>query len=72
MHSIKDLNLNAETIGSDFFGPKKSIGDFWGLTGGKLKFDYGLKTIKFGNGIDEAEAKHLIDEIKRRGYYKNN
>ena len=73
LNSIKNLELNPEPSGMhNFFGQKKNIGDFWGLTGGKLRFDYGMKTIKLGLGIDEAEARHLIDEIKNRGYYKEN
>lgn len=69
--SIKNFELNPEPVGMDsLLGQKKRFGDFWGLTGGKLRFDYGMKTIKFGIGIDEAEARYLIDEIKNRGYYK--
>lgn len=71
LNSIKNLELNPEPTGmNSFFGQKKKIGDFWGLTGGKLRFDYGMKTIKLGIGIDEAEARFLIDEIKNRGFYK--
>ncbi len=71
LNNIKNLELNPEPIGMDsLFGQKKKIGDFWGITGGKLRFDYGMKTIKLGIGIDEAEARYLIDEIKKRGFYK--
>ncbi len=35
-----------------------------GLKGGILKFDYGLKTIKFIGGIEEAEARLLIELFK--------
>lgn len=71
LNSIKNLELNPESAGFDsFFGQKKKIGDFWGLTGGKIRFDYGMKTIKFGIGIDEAEARFLIEEVKKHGFYK--
>jgi hypothetical protein len=71
LNSIKNLEINPEQTGTNsFFGQKKKIGDFWELTGGKLRFDYGMKTIKLGIGIDEAEARYLIDEIKKRGFYK--
>ena len=43
-----------------------------GFAGGKLRFDYGMKTIKFGIGIDEAEARYLIDEIVKHGFSKKN
>jgi hypothetical protein len=72
LNSIKNLELNPESTGLDsFFGQKKKTGDFFGFTGGKLRFDYGLKTIRFGTGIDEAEARQLIEEIKRHGFYKD-
>ena len=29
-----------------------------------IAFDYDAKTIKFGDGIDESEAKQLIDTIR--------
>lgn len=72
LNNIRNLELNPEPAGmSSFFGQKRNIADFWGLTGGKLRFDYGLKTIKLGIGIDEAEARYLIDEIKKRGFYEH-
>ncbi len=38
----------------------------------KLAFDYGAKTIRFGNDIDEAEAKQLLNIILHRyPQYKN-
>lgn len=32
--------------------------------GGVLKFDYGLKTVKFGGNIEEAEGRLLIEAFK--------
>ncbi|GAB3938349.1 hypothetical protein [Mucilaginibacter myungsuensis] len=29
-----------------------------------IRFDYGMKTIKFGGGLDEAEANHLLQRLK--------
>jgi len=68
---LKNLVLNPSSGGdiNSLFSQKK-IGDFWGITGGKISFDYGMKTIKFGIGIDEAEARHIISEIKRLNLYK--
>lgn len=39
--------------------------EFWGLTGGQLAFDYGAKTVRFGIGLDEAEAKHILQEMHK-------
>ena len=33
---------------------------------GTIRFDYGMKTIRFGNGIDEAEAKYIVDKLKNK------
>jgi hypothetical protein len=34
--------------------------------GGKIAFDYGAKTFRFGSGVGEAEASHLIELLKSR------
>ena len=39
---------------------------FWGLGENILAFDYDTKTHKFGNGVDEAEAKQILSEIQER------
>jgi hypothetical protein len=67
---VKNLEFNTTRSTSVYFRQGKSIGDFMGFTGGKLKFDYGMKTIMFGSNIDEAEARYLLDEIKKKGFYK--
>lgn len=33
---------------------------------GTIQFDYGLKTIRFGIGIDEAEGRFLLDKFKSK------
>jgi hypothetical protein len=42
----------------------------WGFTGGTIAFDYGLKTVNFGIFLEEAEARYVIDELKRHGYIR--
>lgn len=39
---------------------------FGGLNGsnGTIRFDYGLKTVKFADGIDEAEANFILEKLK--------
>lgn len=64
---IEDLR-SQPNVTSQMFGMNSGI-DFWGFTGGNIVFDYGKSTHKFGGGLDEAEAKHIISEIKQR--YKN-
>ena len=38
----------------------------WGIGGGVIAFEYGAKTRRFGAGLDEAEAKQVVDALKRR------
>jgi hypothetical protein len=64
LNNVKNLELNPESDFKDLFTQKK-VNEFWGLTGGRIRFDYGLRTIKFGIGIDEAEARNIIIEIKK-------
>jgi hypothetical protein len=68
---IKNLELNPQPTVNEFFGQRRNIGDYAGFSGGKIRFDYGLKTVKFGVNIDVAEARYLIDEIKKKGFYKD-
>jgi hypothetical protein len=37
---------------------------------GIIHFDYGMKTIRFGAEIEEAEAKHLLETLVGKGYIK--
>lgn len=63
VNHIRNLRVSTESISfHDFSAGWK----FW--TGSKraIAFDYGGKTIRFGNEIDEAEAKYIIDKITER------
>jgi len=64
--NIQDLRLNSNP--SSMFGFNNGM-EFWGFTGGTVSFDYGHSTHKFGAQLDEAEAKHIVETIKKR--YKN-
>lgn len=39
---------------------------FWGVGGGTLAFDYGFKTYRFGAGIEEAEARIILQMLQGR------
>jgi len=47
-----------------------SSGQWLGFGGGRISFDYGMKTIRFADGIDEAEANYLIDQMKLYNFIK--
>ena len=38
----------------------------WGLGAGTIAFDYGAKTYRFGGGVDEAEAKQIVNVMLGR------
>ena len=38
----------------------------WGIGGGMIAFDYEAKTHRFGVGLDENEAKQVVESIKKR------
>lgn len=53
--------------------PSASNRGFFEMLGygvGRLVFDYGMKTVKFASGIDEAEAAHIIKTLQDRGFIK--
>jgi hypothetical protein len=59
-------DLRAAPVATSFGWGLQSAGDFWGLSGGHIVFDYGAKTYRFGGGVDEAEARQLVSVIKDR------
>ncbi len=49
--------------------PAPSIFDnrqYWGQATQSLAFDYGARTIRFGNGIDEAEATQILEMVRQK------
>lgn len=60
------------TIKNLMFSPKRRRNNYgeeensntFGINEGRIKFDYGYKTIKFANDIDEAEARMIIKLLK--------
>ncbi len=58
---IRDLRVSPADYSS--FGWSRSA-RAWGLSGGLTAFDYGAKTLRFGSGVDEAEAKQILATIQ--------
>ncbi|MBD1363364.1 hypothetical protein IDJ77_06040 [Mucilaginibacter sp. ZT4R22] len=48
------------------FGRREQKGILSNYNSGTVKFDYGLKTVKFGNDLDEAEARYIIERLKSK------
>ncbi len=58
-------DLRAAPVGFNPLDLSSSL-QLWGIGGGVIAFDYGAKTIRFGAGLDEAEAKEVVTAIKHR------
>ncbi|OOQ61405.1 hypothetical protein BC343_20755 [Mucilaginibacter pedocola] len=67
LNEIKHIRAEEEPSLNSGFGRagnnRQSISKF---DTGTIKFDYGLKTVKFGNDLDEAEARYIIERLKSR------
>lgn len=49
-----------------WFGSPMSFSDSmrpWGLSGGTVAFDYNGKTVRFGIGLDEKDARSVAEEL---------
>jgi hypothetical protein len=44
----------------------------WGFDIGLVAFDYGEKTYRCGNGIDESEASDIVKQLQTRYNFNNN
>jgi hypothetical protein len=59
--SIKNLTINPVPQLSNWNNRRNSSNV---LNSGKIQFDYGMKTIKFANDVEEAEARMLLTKLK--------
>jgi hypothetical protein len=39
---------------------------FLGIGGGPIAFDYGFKTVRLGSGVQDAEAREIVKELRSR------
>ena len=64
--SIKNIALNLTEDSGPWGGNYNR--NFAGMKGGKIKFDYGMKTVKFANAVHEAEARMILNKLKENTY----
>jgi hypothetical protein len=66
LKEVKNIRIEEPAEDDDFtFGRRQRLKlDLTNV--GTIRFDYGMKTIKFGNGIDEAEGRHIVDMLKSK------
>lgn len=65
VNEVKNIRIQEDNFATGPFGIRPT--GFAGLNaGGIIRFDYGLKTVKFADGIDEAEARYILEKLKDR------
>jgi len=62
---IKELRTVANPFSSSWWLWSSRM-YYWGWAWGMIAFDYGARTIRFGGGVDEAEAKDIVKAIQER------
>lgn len=66
LREAKRFHVEEEPFEFVFWGRRNDLSVF--RNRGTIRFDYGLKTIKFANDMDEAEAKHILEKLRSSGY----
>jgi hypothetical protein len=61
-HQVRDLRVTP--VPEPRWGRSQNP---FSITDGPIAFDYGAKTIRVGAGVDEAEAKSLVETLRERG-----
>jgi hypothetical protein len=66
LNEVKNIRVQEDNFGYGglFSGRRNDLGVF--NSGGTIRFDYGLQTVKFAAGLDEAEGKFIIQKLKDR------
>jgi hypothetical protein len=68
LNEVKNVRIKDDNIefGGFFGGQRNRLSPF--NSGGTIKFDYGLQTVKIAGGIDEAEAKFIVEKLKEKHF----
>lgn len=64
LREVKNFRAEEESYGYNRFGGRSDNSLFNLDKKGTIRFDYGMKTIKFGDGLDEAEANYLLQKLR--------
>jgi hypothetical protein len=70
LKEIKNFDLNPGTDSGDFFGVRHNMDMLRVESKGMFKFNYGKKTIKIANGLDENEGRLILNKIKEKNLLK--
>jgi hypothetical protein len=66
IREVKNFSINTKDSIDNHLGSFSGT-KVWNLNNPEaFKFDYGIKTVRLVKGIDEAEAKYLLDKIQKK------
>lgn len=68
--SVKKMGIAGDVATINSLGGTRTYNsrEFWGMKGGKIKFDYGMNTVKMAIGIDDAEAGFILRKLRENRY----
>ncbi|AMR30698.1 hypothetical protein A0256_04310 [Mucilaginibacter sp. PAMC 26640] len=67
LNEVKHIRASEEfSMYNSFRFGRSQSGVLSNFNSGTVKFDYGLKTVRFGNDLDEAEARYIIEKLKSK------
>jgi len=66
LQEAKRFHVEEEHFEFVFWGQGNGLGLF--KNRGTIRFEYGFKTIKFANDMDQAEANHILETLRSSGY----
>ena len=66
LKEVKNMRVQDDAPDYGIFGRRNDLAAF--KQSGIIRFDYGFKTIKFADGIDEAEANYLLEKMKEKHF----
>lgn len=66
LQEAKKFHVEEEHFEFVFWNQGNSLGIF--RNRGTIRFEYGFKTIKFANDMDQAEANHILESLSASGY----
>jgi hypothetical protein len=69
MNEVKDLRVQDGLNETPMFGYRNN--NFLMNMGGVMRFDYGMRTIRFGAGLEEAEGKYILQQLVEKHYIKS-
>ena len=68
LNEVKKVRIQEIEIPNWGFGQSTSVQTINTNTTGTIRFDYGMKTIKFGDKLHEAEARKILDHLKEKQF----